>query len=320
MDYLTKWPEVFATPDQSALTIARLLVEHIISRHGVPNELLSDRGPAFISKLLKEVCILLGVRKTSTTAYHPQTDGLVGTLTDMLAKTVEKDGKDWDTQLPYVLFAYRSSPQESTSESPFFLLYGREPQLPTKKNITSEPLGRTLVNIANYREEVLRNMRMAWDLAKENIKKAQKKQKTNYDRHSREPTFGVGDRVFLHAPSARSGPAYKFSLPYKGPYRVVDMADNVASLQLIGQSESEAVRVAISRSRHCPKECLPQHSEEQPEHSEENAEVNLTPVNSETPIRSPSTPPELWTTCLRRRSKGTNNRMTRTSSHKDWEM
>ena len=52
MDYLTKWPEVFATSDQSALTIARLLVEQVISWHGVPAELISDRGKAFLSKLL----------------------------------------------------------------------------------------------------------------------------------------------------------------------------------------------------------------------------------------------------------------------------
>ena len=44
----------------------------------------------------------------------------------MLAKTVERNGKNWDTQIPFVLFAYRSSPQESTCESPFFLLYGRD--------------------------------------------------------------------------------------------------------------------------------------------------------------------------------------------------
>ena len=47
MDYLTKWPEVFATADQSASTIAKLLVEKVISRHGVPKELLSDRGAVF---------------------------------------------------------------------------------------------------------------------------------------------------------------------------------------------------------------------------------------------------------------------------------
>lgn len=44
MDYLTKWPEVFPSPDQTAATIAKLLVEEIMSRHGVPSEILSDRG------------------------------------------------------------------------------------------------------------------------------------------------------------------------------------------------------------------------------------------------------------------------------------
>ena len=79
-------------------------------RHGVPTELLSDRGSAFLSVLLQEVYQLLGTHKVSTTAYHPQTDGLVErfnrTLIDMLAKTVEKNGRDWDQHLPHVLFAY----------------------------------------------------------------------------------------------------------------------------------------------------------------------------------------------------------------------
>ena len=77
VDYLTKWPEVFATPDQSALTIAKLFVEEVVCRHGVPGQLLSDRGKAFLSQLMKEVCGVLGVKKINTTAYHPQTDGLV---------------------------------------------------------------------------------------------------------------------------------------------------------------------------------------------------------------------------------------------------
>ena len=110
VDYLTKWPEVFAVPDQTALTIAQLLVGKIISRHGVPGELLSDRGAAFLSGLMEEVYRLIGIHKVTTTAYHPQTDGLVErfncTLTDMLAKTVELNGRNWDERLPYVLFAF----------------------------------------------------------------------------------------------------------------------------------------------------------------------------------------------------------------------
>ncbi len=72
MDYLTKWPEVFAVPDQTAATIATLLVEHIVSRHGVPSEVLSNRGKVFLSALLREVELLLGFHKVNN---HPQTDG-----------------------------------------------------------------------------------------------------------------------------------------------------------------------------------------------------------------------------------------------------
>ena len=97
IDYLTKWVEVFPTKDQTALNIARLLVEEVISRHGVPRELLSDRGAAFLSSLIQEVCKVMGLRKVNATAYHPQGDGLVErfnrTLIEMLSKTVKQGGR-----------------------------------------------------------------------------------------------------------------------------------------------------------------------------------------------------------------------------------
>ena len=174
-DYLTKWPEVFATKDQTALTIAELFVEEIVCRHGVPGQLLSDRGAAFLSRLLKEICSLLGVKKINTTAYHPQTNGLTErfnrTLTDMLAKRVEKNGKDWDTHLPFVLFAYRASTQESTKESPFYLMYGRDPRLPTAlemDNMSCEEM-----DVDSYKREVSTKLSEAWELAKNNNKKAE---------------------------------------------------------------------------------------------------------------------------------------------------
>ena len=106
-----------------------------MSRHGVPAQVLSDRGSSFLSSLMKEVEALLGFHKVNTSAYHPQTDGLVKRsnrmLTSMLAKTVQEDGRDWDTKPPYVLFAYRVCCHESTQESPFYFLYGRDPRLPS---------------------------------------------------------------------------------------------------------------------------------------------------------------------------------------------
>ena len=100
IEYLTKWVEAFASPDQSALTITKLRFGKVITHHGVPKELLSDQGTAFLSNLLQEVYRLMGIHKASTTAYHPQTDGLMEhfhrTLTSMLAKTTQSGGLDWD--------------------------------------------------------------------------------------------------------------------------------------------------------------------------------------------------------------------------------
>ena len=76
VDYLTKWPETFAVPDQTANTIARLLVEEIVARHGVPERLLYDRGPNFLSNLVERVYQLLDTSKVTTSAHHPQCDGL----------------------------------------------------------------------------------------------------------------------------------------------------------------------------------------------------------------------------------------------------
>ena len=77
MDYLTKWPEVFPSLDQKVETITRLLVEHVVARHGVPEQLLSDRGTNFLSEVIQELCTLLAVEKVNTSGYHPHTDGLV---------------------------------------------------------------------------------------------------------------------------------------------------------------------------------------------------------------------------------------------------
>ena len=83
-----------------------------------------------MSQLLRELYNLLNIRPICTSPYHPQTDGLVErfnkTLKALLRKLVNKEGRDWDRLLPYVLFAYREVPQSTKGFSPFELLYGRE--------------------------------------------------------------------------------------------------------------------------------------------------------------------------------------------------
>ena len=95
-DMFTKWPMVYATPDQKAHRIARLLVEEIVPMFGVPEALLSDRGTNLLSHLMEDVCKLLGIKKLNTTAHHPQCNGMIErfnrTLKSMLRKHVSKFG------------------------------------------------------------------------------------------------------------------------------------------------------------------------------------------------------------------------------------
>ena len=118
---------------------------------------------------------LFGFHKANTSAYHPQADGLVEhfnrTLTAMLAKTVEKGGKDWNQRL---LFAYRACQQQSTLKSTFYLLYGRDPRLPID-SVLCPAKAKKLKNIQEYGCELTTKMSEAWELAKQCVKKAQKR-------------------------------------------------------------------------------------------------------------------------------------------------
>ena len=102
-DFLTKWPMVFAAPDQKASRITQLLAEEVVPFCGVPEALLSDRGTNLLSHLVQDVCNLLGIKKLNTTSYHPQCDGMVErlnrTLKTMIRKHIAQFGPQWDTYL-----------------------------------------------------------------------------------------------------------------------------------------------------------------------------------------------------------------------------
>ncbi|CAB4025629.1 Retrovirus-related Pol poly from transposon, partial [Paramuricea clavata] len=100
----------------------------------------SDQGANFESTIMHEVCDVMGITKTRTTAYHPQCDGQVErqnrTLQDMLAAFCTKHGNDWDLGLNAVVFAYNTSRQESLQTSPFEIVFGRIPRfrIPTERS------------------------------------------------------------------------------------------------------------------------------------------------------------------------------------------
>ena len=254
MDYLTKWPEAFAVSDQKMETVARLFVEQIVCRHGIPEELLSDRGANFLSELIQGICRLLEVKKINTSGYHPQTDGLVekfnSTLVNIISKSCNINDRDWDDHLDLLLFAYRVSAQDSTKESPFYLMYGRDPRIPTATILTQERRPYA-VDIDDYKSDLCTGLSVAWSLAKENIKRAQIAQKRYYDQTAKPSSVKPGDRVMIFMPAERQGKTWKLARPFHGPYRVVHVTDTNVEARLVDRPQDPSIFVHLNRVRKC---------------------------------------------------------------------
>ena len=109
--------------------LAKLYVSRIVSLHGVPRTITSDRGSLFISTFLSRLHQALGTTLKYSTAYHPQTDGQTERvnqiLEDMLRACALAQGPKWEDSLSYAEFSYNNSFQASLKMSPYEALYGR---------------------------------------------------------------------------------------------------------------------------------------------------------------------------------------------------
>jgi hypothetical protein len=203
MEYFTKWPEVYAIPDQEASTVADVLVTNFFCRFGIPRELHSDQGRNTESGLLQEILQRLRVSKTRTTPLHPQADRMVErcitTVEEHLQKVVSSIQKDWDAMLPLFLLAYRASTHDTTGFTPAGLLFGREIRLPSDLLFGTPPDKErpTIEHAAN----LVHHLIGIHNYARQHLRLASNRMKTRYDKLANCVGYHEGDRVWLYRPT-----------------------------------------------------------------------------------------------------------------------
>ena len=230
-------------------------MKEIIPQFGVPECLLSDRGTNLLSYLMKDVCKSLGVQKLNTTAYHPQADGMVErfnrTLKEMLKKHAARYGKQWDQHLYRVLWAYRNTVHESTAEKPSFLLYGIDLRSPPEAELL-QPQEEHVVEVENYREQLMITLRSARLMAAECIRQAQKRYKHYYDQKAIQREYKVGDWVLVRFPQEEKGKQRKLSHPWHGPYRVIARQDPDLTVVKVYYPQEGQIQIHQERVCFCP--------------------------------------------------------------------
>uniref|UniRef100_A0A5S6PZG1 RNA-directed DNA polymerase n=2 Tax=Trichuris muris TaxID=70415 RepID=A0A5S6PZG1_TRIMR len=198
-DYYTKWIEAYAMKDQTAKTVVSKLID-AFSRFGFPKVVHSDQGPNFESTIIKEVLQAFGVKKTRTTSYHPQGNGLVErgnrTIIQMLSTYVDRH-HDWEDGLPMLLYAYRTSRHAGTGVSPYLLMFGREAQPLPLYNVQPE----FHLQPRDHLNECMERMARVKRFVDAHMTSAQSRQKQAYDMtaDAREP-LQVQDAVLLQIP------------------------------------------------------------------------------------------------------------------------
>nr|GEZ49879.1 reverse transcriptase domain-containing protein [Tanacetum cinerariifolium] len=135
VDRLTKSTHFIPTRATDSMeTLTRLYITEIVSQHGVPISIISDRDIHFSSRFCQSLQNALGTQIDMSTAYHPETDGqserTIQTLEDMLRSCVIDFKKGWDRHLPLIEFSYNNSYHASIMAALFEALYGQKCRSP----------------------------------------------------------------------------------------------------------------------------------------------------------------------------------------------
>ncbi|GJS52942.1 putative reverse transcriptase domain-containing protein [Tanacetum coccineum] len=208
--------------------LMKLYMKEVVTRHGVPVSIISDRDGRFTSLFWKALNKALGTRLDMSTAYHPETDGqserTIQTLEDMLRACVLDFGKNWDRHLPLVEFSYNNSYHTSIKAAPFEALYGRKCRSPV---CWAEVGDAQLTGPAIIHETTEKIVQI-----KSRIQAARDRQKSYANIRRKPMVFQVGDRVMLKfSPwkgAVRFGKRGKLNPRYVGPFKVIERVRTVA--------------------------------------------------------------------------------------------
>ena len=215
-DDLTKfscaYPMITSTTDE----IARNLI-HFFSLFGFPKMILTDQGTCFTSELFRQLTEILKIKNLFSTPYHPQTNGALershATLKEYLKSFVNDNQDDWHCFLATAILSYNTTPHCTTEYTPFELLYGYKPIVPSS---LSEPSDN--ITYHEYIRALQYRMKYSRERALENINKSKEQSKKYYDVSAKEITYKIGDLVYLkqhHRLRKALSPVWK------GPYKVV---------------------------------------------------------------------------------------------------
>ena len=210
VDHFTHFAQVYSTKNKSGRAAADKIFNNFVLKFGFPKTLHHDQGQEFECKLFKRLQELAGVEASRTTPYHPQGNGKVErfnrTILNMLKTLEEKEKRRWADHVDKLVFAYNCTRNDTTTFSPFYLLFGRSPRLPVDFLFNLEDDEDEIsVSHSDFVGSWEQAMSDAYAVVRDNAKKSADRRKKHYDQKVFGACLDVGDRVLVRNVSERGG-------------------------------------------------------------------------------------------------------------------
>ena len=223
IEYLTKWIEAEPVSSISASTVKKFIWKNIVCRFAVPRRIISDNGTQFASSQVRDLCRKLGIKQQFSFVEHPQTNGQAEAANKVILRALKRriltTKSLWPEEISRILWAYHTTPQKTTHETPFSLVYGTDALLPIEvgnlpdrlHRSTTEENDRDIRANLDVLEEVRELARVTGEATKRRV---ERKYKTKVVPRS----FKENDLVLRRAHLVELGD--KLSPKWVGPFRI----------------------------------------------------------------------------------------------------
>ena len=228
IDRFTRWPEAIPIPDMSSQTVANAFVHHWVARYGIPITMTTDLGGCFESYLWKELMALLGINRTRSTSYRPQTSGFLERFHRILKASIKAHASptNWVDLLPLILLNLRNTVREGIGIAPAEILYGTTLRMPGELLVASPEIK----NTAEYVHQLRRYMK--------NLKPVPPRIATNRNVFISKDLYKTS-HVFLRIDRVRG----VLEKPFQGPYPVLARSKKYFKINRDGKK----VNISIDR-------------------------------------------------------------------------
>ena len=200
-DHFKCFTQAYVTNNHTTRTTARVLYNEFFSVFGFPRQLMSDQASEFTGQVISELCNLLGVTKIRTLPYHPQTNGAIERVHQMLRRMIAKMDPEkrakWPSHLGPILIAYNATRSLITGYSPYFLMFGRQSRLPVDLLFPTVRQDENSLTTDEYITSLHDKLKSALASVRDTTLLEAQRQKWLYDRRAGAVELHPGDKVLV---------------------------------------------------------------------------------------------------------------------------